>query len=414
MNQSATCSKQERASLGSIDDGIINTGGGHRRLQVLTCGLQSASILLSIMSSSGIDRRAVEEDTIEACVNLIKNQIQKNLVPALSNTGHLGNVRAEASNGNEKTSNLDDDDAGQSPKAKRPKTVPANRGVVAKGLKAVYTPILSTIGLLATILERAKDFINGNEMDDRLLFTLSSAALSTLTIDAAPLVRADVGSLTSIVQESAIDLVVAIFGRYPRHQSIVIEDLFQLLLKLPTSKRSLRNYLIRNPATTALPSIDSLGDNSYIQPICALALLLIQSCVVVPILSDNGDIKAGVVGTGNEGVDTYDEEELASKANVTSGLERCDAVCKRITSEMLQRCSRKGEEGGASEFRPILFNWIDDLLRVWNSIEFPAAEMLLLNFSHRVSAVHIDFLQIVLLVQCYNHACTCDVFHHHS
>lgn len=405
MLQTSTCSKQERASLGSRDDFIIEPGGGHRRLQILLCGLQSASILLSIMSSSGIDRRAVEDDTIEACVNLIKNHIQKNLVPALSNTGHLG-ISCTCSNDCEETSNRDDDDDGShTPKAKRAKTVSANRGVVAKGLKAVYTPILSTTGSFGTILERAKDFINGNEMDDRLLFTLSSAALSTLTIDASIVVRADVGSLASIVQESAIDLVVAIFGRYPRHQSIVIEDLFQLLLKLPTSKRSLRTYLVRNRARTATPSSgsDSVGDNDCIQPICALALLLIQSCVVIPVQSENGDKKGGGAGADKEGDESDKEEELESTANETSGLERCNAVCEQITSEMLQRCSRKGEEGGASEFRPILFNWIDDLLRVRYLIEFPAAEMLLLNLSHRVSGVIRDIPHLVLLILSLTH-----------
>lgn len=387
MNPTSTCC----SSLGSCDDFIIEAGGGHRRLQVLLCGLLSANILLSIMSSSGIDRRAVEDDTIEACVNLIKNHIQKHLVPALSNTGHLGGVASStAPNDAEETSHRDDEHSSHPPKAKRAKTVSANKGVVAKGLKAVYTPILSTTGSFGAILERAKDFIIGNEMDDRLLFTLSSAALSTLTIDASPVVRADAGSLASIVQESATDLVVAIFGRYPRHQSIIIEDLFQLLLKLPTSKRSLRTYLIRNSARTALVSSasgsDTVGDNDYIQQICALALLLIQSCVVVPVQSDNGVKK--VSGDDEE---SDDDEELAATANETSGLERCHAVCEQITSEMLQRCSRKGEEGGASEFRPILFNWIDDLLRVRYLMEYPAAEMLLLNLSHRVSDLILDF-----------------------
>lgn len=389
MNPTSTCC----SSFGSGDDFIIEAGGGHRRLQVLLCGLLSANILLSIMSSSGIDRRAVEDDTIEACVNLIKNHIQKHLVPALSNTGHLGVLVASstAPNDAEETSHRDDEDSSSHPpKAKRAKTVSANKGVVAKGLKAVYTPILSTTGSFGAILERAKDFIIGNEMDDRLLFTLSSAALSTLTIDASPVVRADAGSLASIVQESATDLVVAIFGRYPRHQSIIIEDLFQLLLKLPTSKRSLRTYLIRNSARTALVSSasgsDTVGDNDYIQQICALALLLIQSCVVVPVQSDNGVKK--VSGDDEE---SDDDEELAATANETSGLERCHAVCEQITSEMLQRCSRKGEEGGASEFRPILFNWIDDLLRVRYLMEYPAAEMLLLNLSHRVSDLILDF-----------------------
>ena len=53
---------------------------------------------------------------------------------------------------------------------------------------------------------------------------------------------------------------------------------------------------------------------------------------------------------------------------------------------MLQRCARKGEEGGASEFRPILSNLIDDLLLVRYLIEFPAAEMILHSLSHRVSS----------------------------
>ena len=50
----------------------------------------------------------------------------------------------------------------------------------------------------------------------------------------------------------------------------------------------------------------------------------------------------------------------------------------------MQRCSRKGEEGGASEFRPILHNLVDDLLSVRSQPEFPAAEMLLLYLSSRL------------------------------
>lgn len=353
------------------------------------------------MSSSGIDRRAVEDDTIEACVNLIKNHIQKHVVPALSNTGHLG-TSSTTSHGGEEISTLEEDDASQSPKAKRAKTASANRGLVAKSLKAVYIPILSTIGAFGTILERAKDFINSNEMDDRLLFTLSSAALSTLTIDASPVVRADVGSLASIVQESAIDLTVAIFGRYQRHQTIIIEDLFQLLLTLPTSKRSLRTYnLVRNSVgnSNASTSDDAVGDSDYIQPICALALLLIQSCVVIPSQSENVDEKAGGADAHVERPENDDEEDIALKAIDTWGLKGCNAVCEQITSHMLQRCARKGEEGGASEFRPILFNWIDDLLRVRYLIEFPAAEMLLLILSHRVSAAKTDSRYFYVCVQ---------------
>ena len=392
MNQAAKYAGPNSAPLGALgDDTNLEPGGGYHRLQILLCGLESANILLAIMASPGIDRRAVEDDTIEACVNLIKNHLQKNVTPALSNTGHLGMPSpSTASSSNNNSDSGEDGDDSVSPKRKRAKTVSPNRGTVAKSLKAVYTPILSTIGTFGTILERSEAFINANEMDDRLLFTLSSAALSSLTIDASTIVRADVGSLTSIVQVSAMDLIAAIFGRYPRHRSIIIEDLFPLMLKLPTSKKSLRTYLVKKSAKSAASSTTNTvggGDQDYIQPICALTLLLIQSCVVMPYQSDEDTMEEGDADAYDEDEDNDEDEEqkLAAKANDTSGLDGCVAVCNQFTSQMLQRCSRKGEEGGASEFRPILSNLIDDLLLVRYLIEFPAAEMLLLSLSHRVS-----------------------------
>ena len=389
MNQAAKYAGPNSAPLGSLGGANLEPGGGHRRLQMLLCGLESANILLAIMASPGVDRRAVEDDTIEACVNLIKNHIQKHVTPSLSNTGHVGMPTATLSGSN--SGEEGDGDSKKSPKRKRAKTVSPNRGTVAKSLKAVYTPILSTIGTFGTILERSEAFINANEMDDRLLFTLSAVALSSLTIDPSPIVRADVGSLASIVQVSAMNLIAAIFSRYPRHRSIIIEDLFPLMLKLPTSKKSLRTYLVKKSARSAsLPttcvSVD--GDHDYIQPISALTLLLIQSCVVMPTQTDDDAMEE------EDDADAYDEDDeenddkeakLVAKANDISGLDGCVSVCNQFTSQMLQRCARKGEEGGASEFRPILSNLIDDLLLVRYLIEFPAAEMILHSLSHRVS-----------------------------
>jgi cohesin loading factor subunit SCC2 len=389
MMQSAKYSGPDAAPLGSLSPNEVNLepGGGCRRLQVLLCGLEAASILLAIMACPGIDRRAVEDDTIDACVNLIKNHIQKHVAPALSNTGHMGMLSpADDAKG-------DGDDGGivgeedDPPKIKRAKTVAPNRGAIAKSLKVVYTPILSTIGLFGTILERAEEFINVNEMDDRLLFTLSSAALLSLTIDASPIVRADVASLTSIVQESAMDLIAAIFARYPRHRSIIIEDLFPLMLKLPTSKRSHRSYLIKKrlgAASTSMSAGGSSAENDYIQPICVLTLMLIQASVVMPTQSGEEVAQEGDAKMDDRDASDDDDDDEEKPALDTTGLEGCDAVCNQFTSQMLLRCSRKGEEGGASEFRPILSNLIDDLLQVRFMIEFPAADMLLLNLSHRL------------------------------
>lgn len=402
MMQNARYSGPNAAALGSLGDAKVEPGAGFRRLQVLLSGLESANILLSIMSSPGIDRRAVEDDAIEACVNLIKNHLQKNIAPSLSNTGHLGvNIKPGVESDGE------DGDDGKAKKKRR--SVSPQRGVVAKSLKAVYAPILSTVGTFGTILERAEAFIIANEMDDRLLFTLSAAALSSLTIDASTVVRADTGSLASIVQVSALNLCAAMCTRYPRHRSILVEDLFPLMLKLP-SKKMLRNYLIKRNADASVDmkpppgSQGMAGDHAYIQPITALTLLLIQSCVVMPQSEEEQGEKMDVDGEGDEAskkgkmdseddnddeIEETEEEkrlEARQKANTMAGLDGCVLICNQFTSQMLQRCARKGEEGGASEFRPILSNLIDDLLLVRYLVDFPAAEMLLMTLSHRLGA----------------------------
>ena len=399
MSKAAKYAGPNSAPLGALgNEAKLEPGGGARRLQVLLCGLEAASILLAIMSSPGIDRRAVEDDTIEACVTLIKNHIQKHLLAALSNTGHLGMTRSSPA-----AIPQEDENDTPTPKAKRTKTTHPNKGTIAKGLKSIYAYILNTVGIFGIIMERTQAFIVVNEMDDQLLFTLSAAALSSLTIDASPVVRADTGSLASIVHIFAMDLIAAVFGRYPRHRSIIVEDMFPLMLKLPSSKRSLRTYLVKKGAATPWPNgsrsvssgmcakkehgASASGDHVCIQPLCALTLLLIQSCVVMPFQSGEDIIEEGNADAyDEEGQEKEDmDEQLAAKASDIAGLEGCVAVCNQFTSQMLMRCSRKGGDGGASEFRPILSNLIDDLLIVRYSIEFPAVEMLLHHLSHRVS-----------------------------
>jgi cohesin loading factor subunit SCC2 len=115
----------------------------------------------------------------------------------------------------------------------------------------------------------------------------------------------------------------------------------------------------------------------------------------MPSQSDEGVVQE-VDTKEREDEENEDEEKPASNTSDTSGLDGCDAVCNQFTSQILQRCYRKGEEGGASEFRPILSNLIDDLLHVRFMIEFPAAEMLLLSLSHRVSALQLVVQYIVI------------------
>lgn len=405
MGQSAKFIGPNSAPLGSLgNEQNHEPGGGCRRLLVLRSGLEAANVLLDIMSCPGVDRRAVEDDSVEACVNLVRSHVSRHVIPALSNTGHLGAVATGGGGGGDANDAVAVADASSSssatpPRAKKARTASPHRGSsVAKSLcKLVYAPILSTVGTFGTTLERAEAYVRANEMDDGLLFALTSAALSSLTIDPSTAVRPDAASLASVVQVPSMDLIAAVFGRYPRHRSIIVEDLFPLMLKLPTSKRSMRTYAVKGAGGggggVAVKRENAGGDRDYIQPICALTLLLIQSCVVMPSQSDVDMIEEADVDADEEGADGSEgeEEKLAAKADDASGLDGCVSVCNQFTSQMVARCSRKGEEGGASEFRPILANLIDDLLLVRYLVEFPAAEMLLRTISHRVSAIFFFF-----------------------
>ena len=51
-------------------------------------------------------------------------------------------------------------------------------------------------------------------------------------------------------------------------------------------------------------------------------------------------------------------------------------VCTAIVVQILQRCSRRSSDG-ASEFRPILFNLVEDLLAVQLHPEYPGSETFL-------------------------------------
>ncbi|KAL7555019.1 hypothetical protein ACHAWF_018600 [Thalassiosira exigua] len=391
MSKAARYSGPNSAPLGALTSSshLSQPGGGRRRLEVLLCGLEAAGILLALMASPGVDRRAVEDDAIEACVDLIRNHLKRHVVPSLGNAGHLLAAAAAGRGDEEEDVDMDDvdyDADGTTPKPKRPRaslgrSSASKSSSLAKALRTVYAPLLSTIGTLSSVLERASTFVLNNECDDRLLLALTSAALSSLTIDPSPAVRADAPSLAGTVRASSMELVVAAFGRYARHRPVIVEDLFPLMLQLPTGKRSLRTHPVGGGGVGGIAKKEG---GAMIQPVAALILRLVQTCVVMPYQHEEDGMEEGNADASPDDDDEEDDEAKDKRANDTSGLDGCFGVCHQFVAQMLQRCARRGEEGGASEFRPVLANLIDDLLLVRTSAEFPAAEMLLLCFSRKL------------------------------
>ncbi|KAI2491980.1 HEAT repeat associated with sister chromatid cohesion [Fragilaria crotonensis] len=113
-----------------------SVGPGVLRYLILRNGLESANILLAIMSTPDMDRRLVSEDCIESCILLLRYHLTKNVTPMLTNTGHLPMLEhSKHSTSNETTT--------PTPKKRRRSSGAAVNQGILKELKEVYKLITS-------------------------------------------------------------------------------------------------------------------------------------------------------------------------------------------------------------------------------------------------------------------------------
>lgn len=331
--------------------------------------MNAATTLLSIMSTPGIDRRLVSEDFIESCILLLRHHLTKNVVPTLTNTGHL--AMGEAANNSSSPRKT----TTPTPKKRRRSSGAAVDQFITKELKKVYKPITASVPLLVQLFEAMEKLVYAVHMDDQPLLTLSSAAITVFAID--PYQGND---QCHLLQVASIGLLTAISRRHPKHRPILIEDLFPVLLQLPTSKKSQRTFPVSSPSPFSPHNrLVSSGDDQCIQAMSVLIVSLIQSCVNFPTYDLQQEQPNDHVEEAKAMTALKSRKTPAS--TLTSGLVGCQGLCDQFVTQLLQRCSRKGEEGGASEFRPILSNLVDDFLVMQLLPEHPGAEMILMTLS---------------------------------
>ncbi|XP_063051762.1 nipped-B-like protein A isoform X2 [Engraulis encrasicolus] len=154
----------------------------------------------------------------------------------------------------------------------------------------------------------------------------------------------------SEMQLCSIKLVTVVFSRYEKHRQLILEEIFTSLARLPTSKRSLRNF--------RLNSSDADGEPVFIQMVTALVLQLIHCVVHLPSEHDMQD----------------DNNKVDEDVFVNNSYETAMRTAQNFLSVFLKKCgSKQGEE----DYRPLFENFVQDLLSTVNKPEWPAAELLL-------------------------------------
>lgn len=369
-----------------LDQWMRNGAPGSQRVTALKLGLEAAAILLFIVASPGVETRVVSEDAIEASFMLLRHHLSKNIIPALNNSGHL------------LASKKSDLEKGITSPHKRKRKSAAGEGNIGRELKKIYKPILVMMPLHLVLMGRIERAVQTIYLDDQQILALTSGAMKSLEIEAALSSQSPANQL----QHATISLVASVFRKFPMHRSSIIEDLFPLMLKLPTAKKTMRAYHVRY---TSCPSPDitkmlttelfsSMLTNGAqphgIQMITAMILSFVQCCVARPTFSSPQANNNDDYQDDNDEEDNMNDSNMHGKLAATtnqfeSGLRGCQAVADSFANQLLVRCSRKGEDGGASEFRPILTNILEDLLLVLMLPEYHSSQMILLSLTHGLS-----------------------------
>ncbi|XP_072243925.1 nipped-B-like protein A isoform X2 [Leuresthes tenuis] len=268
---------------------------------------------LNIMTSLHMPKAVYIEDVIERVLQYTKFHLQNTLYPQYDPV-----YRVDPHGGGLLSS-----------KAKRAKCSTHKQRVIVM----LYNKVCDIVSNISELLEIQL-------LTDTTILQVSSMGITPFFVENV-----------SELQLCAIKLVTAVFSRYEKHRQLILEEIFTSLARLPTSKRSLRNF--------RLNSSDQDGEPMYIQMVTALVLQLIQCVVHLP---NDKDV-----------FDEY-ESKVDQDVLITNSYETAMRTAQNFLSVFLKKCgSKQGEE----DYRPLFENFVQDLLSTVNKPEWPAAELLL-------------------------------------
>uniref|UniRef100_A0A8C2W9R5 Nipped-B protein n=1 Tax=Cyclopterus lumpus TaxID=8103 RepID=A0A8C2W9R5_CYCLU len=267
---------------------------------------------LNIMTSGHMPKAVYIEDVIERVLQYTKFHLQNTLYPQYDpvyRVDHGGGLLSS--------------------KAKRAKCSTHKQRVIVM----LYNKVCDIVSNISELLDIQL-------LTDTTILQVSSMGITPFFVENV-----------SELQLCAIKLVTAVFSRYEKHRQLILEEIFTSLARLPTSKRSLRNF--------RLNSSDQDGEPLYIQMVTALVLQLIQCVVHLP---NDKDI-----------FDEY-ESKVDQDVLITNSYETAMRTAQNFLSVFLKKCGSKQAE---EDYRPLFENFVQDLLSTVNKPEWPAAELLL-------------------------------------
>ncbi|GFU63535.1 nipped-B-like protein [Trichonephila clavipes] len=308
---------------------------------------------LYVMTSPDMPEKVFLEDVIERIVIFLKYQLQNTVFPVFdpayrldpkSKDGYAGNIKQKRAHGHK---------------------------VKEKSTLQLYNKLHETVRLLSELLEL-------QTLTDTIILQVSTLGVSPFFVEGI-----------SELQLNSLHLVTTVFSRYDKHRQLILEDILASIARLPTSKRSLRNY--------------RLNSEENIQMLTALVLQLIHSVVKLP--EPEQKIDDSISDERPKNTENKEKVYVDKDVLITMSYEASVTTAVNFLSVFLKKCGTKNEE---MDYRPLFENFVQDLLSTVNKPEWPASELLLSvlgrilvrNFSNKsmemtLRVASLDYLGVV-------------------
>ncbi|KAL1338205.1 sister chromatid cohesion protein SCC2 [Arachis hypogaea] len=300
--------------------------------------LESIHAALAVMAHTEMPKQIYKEEIIERILEFSRRQIMD--VMCASDPSYRALHRPSENTACEVDDYYEENDAefGSASKKRRTSKSTKMRKSTSNRVSSAVNTILQK---LCTVLGLLKDLLLIERLSDSCILQLVKTSITTFMVENIQL-----------LQLKAIGLLSAIFYLYTQHRTYVIDEVLQLLWKLPYSKRAIRAYHIREE------------EQRQIQMVTALLIQLIHCSANLPDALRQASSGNAVLEVS---VDPNDP---------TKGHEATTEACCLFWSRVLQRfASVKTQD--ASELKSIMENLVTDLLTTLNLPEYPASAPIL-------------------------------------
>ncbi|XP_031407003.1 sister chromatid cohesion protein SCC2 isoform X3 [Punica granatum] len=305
-------------------------------LSSVLCALESIHAALAVMSHRQMPKQLYSEEIIERILEFSRHQITG--IMYVYDPSYRA-LHKPSDNGVAEGYEDDELDADFSSGKRRRsvKSVKMRKSAVNKVSSAANTVLQK----LCTILGLLRDLLLIEKLSDSCILQLVRTSFTTFLVDNVQL-----------LQLKAIALTSAIFYSYNQHRSYVIDEMLQLLWKLPSSKRALRAYLLPDE------------DQRQIQMVTALLIQLVHCSANLPeAMRDASSINAIM-------------EAPTDFSHLAKCHEAVTEACCLFWTRVLQRfTSAKPQD--ASEVKVLMENLVMDLMTTLNLPEYPASAPIL-------------------------------------